>query len=180
MNPRRMESELVRDNVLHVAGIARPDARRAGPRPRVRPRHPAPQPVFPAREGEAGDVPEAVRLGQRQLLLPTRRERRPAAGAGPGQQPPGARPGPRSSRASSPRRWATDGDALIHRRRLRAGPRPRPRPPRSGTPAWSYLGAAGRAARRTGRPDPFDSGPETPFPRPRTRASVPARTWSTC
>jgi hypothetical protein len=58
---------------------------RAGPRPGCRAHGPAPQPVFPARQGKACDVSPAVRLGKRGLVLPPQRERRAAAGTGTGQ-----------------------------------------------------------------------------------------------
>ncbi len=70
MNPRRMESELVRDNVLHVAGSLDPTLGGPDLDPETALDHAAPQPVLPAREGEAGHLPAALRLGQRQLLLP--------------------------------------------------------------------------------------------------------------
>ena len=60
MNPRRMEAEAVRDNVLHVAGSL--DRTIGGPDldPELGLKSTAPQLVLPPRQGKACDVPAAV------------------------------------------------------------------------------------------------------------------------
>ena len=85
MNPRRMEAEAVRDNVLHVAGNL--DQNLGGPDldPETGLKSHAAQLVLPACQGKARDVPPALRLAQRALVLPANRQRDAPAGAGPGQ-----------------------------------------------------------------------------------------------
>ncbi len=85
MNPKRMEAEAVRDNVLHVAGNLDQSPGRARPRPGDGSEIAAPQLVLPPRQGKARDVPSAVRFAQRALVLPANRERDAPAGAGTGQ-----------------------------------------------------------------------------------------------
>ena len=86
MNPKRMEAEAVRDNVLQVAGNL--DQRVGGPDldPETGFEIAAPQLVLSPRQGKARDVPPAVRFAQRPLMLPAKRQRDAAAGAGTGQQ----------------------------------------------------------------------------------------------
>ena len=85
MNPKRMEAEAVRDNVLHVAGSL--DQNMGGPDldPEIGSEIGAPQLVFSACQGKARDISSAVRFAQRAFVLPANRQRDAPAGAGTGQ-----------------------------------------------------------------------------------------------
>ena len=171
MNPRRMEAEVVRDNLLHVAGRLDPTLGGPGPRPETGPDLAAPQPLLPPRQGEASHVPAAVRRGQRRCRAiagarascPSRRWRWPTARSA---SPRRAGWPARARTAGRPRRGPPT-DAAFVAAAFERSPRPRP-PTRPRKPSACDVPGRRRPGASAG---PIDGS--TPVPA-RARPSSPA------
>ena len=183
MNPRRMEAEAVRDNVLRVAGNLDltlggpdldPETGLTSPRRSLYFRHAKEKRVTFLRLFDSSNVLSCYRRT---------RERRAPAGAGPGQQlarlRPGAPAGRRDHRQLAQKSATATDAAFVAAAFERVLGRDA-----DGRGAGRVPALPGRAGQAAGRPiaaDPVRARGRPPRPaRPPTPPSGPARAWSTC
>ena len=145
---------------------------RGRPRPRPRLGHvvPAAEPLFPPRQGEARHVPEVVRLGERQLVLPPHRERDASAGPRAGEQPADVRAGAPAGRQAHPRGGESDPAFLAVAFETVLG---RPPTGEESEACSQYLAEQPRRLADRAHLTPFNSGPPgavKPSGDPRQRA----------